>query len=786
MKKVLSFILLMIAFPMMMKAYIYTDAQGIEYELNSAKTAWKVTGIDIYFSPANITIPSTLKSLPPSLPDGLPVTEIGERALAYDYITSITLSDNLETIGRNAFFGSGITSIVIPKTVTSIQMDRNDWGFEPCSPFARCSNLTSITVDGGSQAYISPSGSNAIIDVRSGSPTLIVGCKTTQIPTTVQKIGNAAFQEVEGLDSISIPASVTEIGEGAFYGCSHLAAFQVNSSTPPTIVASALEGVLKYRLWVPSGSLSVYQSANVWQDFKSIARIGTSPIYKTDSYAYFDNSTRTLSFYYDNKYFSRGNGLLYFDVEYLHPDKSYRNWHYIAAQVNKVVFGPSFIKVNLTSTANWFDDMENLTEIEGLKYMNTSNVTTMNHMFYNCKSLKTVDVSSFNTQKVTNLSHFVRNCSSLTTLDLSNFNTSKVVNFEEMFKGCTSLTSLDISSFNTSNGEDMEEMFRNCSSLTTLDVSHFNTSNVEDFTFMFDGCSSLKTLDLSNFNLSNASGSHTTNMLRNCTSLRNLYISQTMNNLAVGGDKYDDDKGACDGIGTATSPCAIYAPAGFNFGSGVSTAGTFQWKDGWFVLGPTSETLTVGAAGIRTYCSDRDLDFSSVSGIKAYIAIRYETGGTHKVILLQVNDAPAGTGLVLVASSGSFTIPCAVSHTSCKGNLLKGTTEDITIQPTDGAFTNYLLYDVPSKGIAFYPFTKPYLLFANMAYLQLPVSTSGDIPGDPNGAGAVIFDFEDLPSGIANVRNVLSDDSYYTLSGIKVTRPSKGIYIHHGKKVVIK
>ena len=34
--------------------------------------------------------------------------------------------------------------------------------------------------------------------------------------------------------------------------------------------------------------------------------------------------------------------------------------------------------------------------------------------------------------------------------------------------------------------------------------------------------------------------------------------------------------------------------------------------------------------------------------------------------------------------------------------------------------------------------------------------------------------------------NVLSDDSYYTLSGIKVTRPSKGIYIHHGKKVVIK
>ena len=53
-------------------------------------------------------------------------------------------------------------------------------------------------------------------------------------------------------------------------------------------------------------------------------------------------------------------------------------------------------------------------------------------------------------------------------------------------------------------------------------------------------------------------------------------------------------------------------------------------------------------------------------------------------------------------------------------------------------------------------------------------------------AGAVVFDFEDQPSGIANVKEVSTDDSYYTLSGIKITSPSKGIYIYHGKKIVIK
>ena len=61
-----------------------------------------------------------------------------------------------------------------------------------------------------------------------------------------------------------------------------------------------------------------------------------------------------------------------------------------------------------------------------------------------------------------------------------------------MFYNCSSLKSIDLSSFNTTNVNNMEWMFDGCSSLKSLDLSSFNTTNVKDMRFMFDGCSSLK------------------------------------------------------------------------------------------------------------------------------------------------------------------------------------------------------------------------------------------------------------------------------------------------------
>ncbi|MBO7763807.1 MAG: BspA family leucine-rich repeat surface protein, partial [Bacteroidales bacterium] len=78
-----------------------------------------------------------------------------------------------------------------------------------------------------------------------------------------------------------------------------------------------------------------------------------------------------------------------------------------------------------------------------------------------------------------------------------NFNTGNVKNVKDMFYNCRSLASLDLSNFNTGKVTDMSYMFYNCFRLASLDVSNFNTGNVTDMSYMFSVCNSLASLDLS-------------------------------------------------------------------------------------------------------------------------------------------------------------------------------------------------------------------------------------------------------------------------------------------------
>lgn len=83
-----------------------------------------------------------------------------------------------------------------------------------------CSSLESITVIDGHPKY--HSAGNCLIETE--TKTLIAGCKTSVIPVdgSVTKIGNSAFMQNGGLESISIPEGVTEIGNSAFYLCNNL------------------------------------------------------------------------------------------------------------------------------------------------------------------------------------------------------------------------------------------------------------------------------------------------------------------------------------------------------------------------------------------------------------------------------------------------------------------------------------------------------------------------------------------------------------------------------------
>ena len=158
-------------------------------------------------------------------------------------------------------------------------------------------------------------------------------------------------------------------------------------------------------------------------------------------------------------------------------------------------------------------------------YLDTSQVTNMSRMFYNCRSVTNIVFGdNFDTSNVTTMYRMFEYCSSLTNLDVSHFDTSNVTDMSEMFSGCGSLTNIifpeNFGSFTTT----MYRMFSSCSSLTNLDVSHFDTANVTNICEMFSSCRSLTSLDLSHFDTSNVTDM--SNMFYYCSNLTNIIFPE--------------------------------------------------------------------------------------------------------------------------------------------------------------------------------------------------------------------------------------------------------------------
>ena len=186
----------------------------------------------------------------------------------------------------------------------------------------------------------------------------------------------------------------------------------------------------------------------------------------------------------------------------------------------RVVFDASFRYFRPTTTAKWFYRCEALKQIEGLEYLNTSEVKDMSRMFYGCSALTALDLKNFNTKNVTDMSRMFAKCRALTSLDLKNFNTQNVTDMSWMFSDCWALTSLDLQHFNTQNVTDMSLMFSRCVALTALDLKNFNTQNVTDMSSMFFNCSELTSLNLKSFNTQNVTDIKA--MFTNCMSLTSL------------------------------------------------------------------------------------------------------------------------------------------------------------------------------------------------------------------------------------------------------------------------
>ena len=177
----------------------------------------------------------------------------------------------------------------------------------------------------------------------------------------------------------------------------------------------------------------------------------------------------------------------------LNSGKKLPEWVKHTFSITKVVFDTSFANARPTSCYKWFFWCEKLNQVEGIKNLNTKEVTDMADMFYECRDLSLLDVSGFNTGKVTDMSGMFYECISLKLLDVAKFNTANVKSMSNMFYRCNNLDLLNVTNFNTANVTNMQGMFYSCPALTTIYASDkFVTGQVTDGSNMFSNCINLK------------------------------------------------------------------------------------------------------------------------------------------------------------------------------------------------------------------------------------------------------------------------------------------------------
>ena len=178
------------------------------------------------------------------------VTTVGYSAFKRcSSLTTVTFEkeSQLKTIGGDYYYGafsdcSSLTSIEIPASVETIE----------ATAFKRCSKLTTVTFEKGSQLKIIGGGFDTNVGYR-----YIYG----------------AFSELKNLMTVDMSActQVEIIEECAFYNDPELRLFKVSTETPPTCENNAFVGINPYSvLKVPSGCANAYKAATGWKNFASI------------------------------------------------------------------------------------------------------------------------------------------------------------------------------------------------------------------------------------------------------------------------------------------------------------------------------------------------------------------------------------------------------------------------------------------------------------------------------------------------------------------------------------
>lgn len=208
-----------------------------------------------------------------------------------------------------------------------------------------------------------------------------------------------------------------------------------------------------------------------------------------------------------------------------------------------------------------------------------------------------------------------------------------------------------------------------------------------------------------------------------------------------------------------------------------SSRNVLGWNSGedasrWYIVPATELTVALNSAEGSTWASlYLPFGVNLPDGLKAYTGTRNDEAQT--VTLTAIDAVPAETGVILEGSEETYTLTIADVTADVAGNAFTGTNQQLT----DIDKAAYYTLGYGSNGLGLYHPNET-TLRANVAFMQ----------AGAQGVQGYRLMLDGTTTGIEGAPTAGADkaDTWYDLSGRRVTAPTKGVYIQNGRKVVVK
>ena len=629
----------------------------------------------------------------------------------------------------------GITSVSIPESVTSIGEEA----------FFYCDNLTRVNIPA------------QVTEIKNMTFSYCTSLTSIDLPESVTKIGSTAFSKCSSLKNIYIPEGVTSIGNSAFGDCTALKSvnlpenlasvgdkvFMNCTSLKSMMLPKGVKEIGNHMfdgctgltsVIIPSGVTKIghwafYNCENLTNVTipESVANIGSEAFNGCPNLTTVNCSIRDIVSISESTFSNRANAALYVYEDVADDYRTAQYWQ--------------DFDIHTVKHASW-------TAADGTVWQYVTGGilgADLTEAYITGCSRPEGDVTvpsqvtdGTNTYDVAGIFQYTfTNSRNLTTVTIP-----EGVRFigEMAFRGCTGLTSVTMPS---TVAYIHSGAFQYCWDITSIDLPS-GVSLIGDKAFY--GCDNLTTV--------------------------NSYVVSPMEIEAY--------------TFTNRNNATLYVPMGSKDGYLAAE----YWKQFLRIVEMSDITevqLTVGAAGVATFASDYPLDFSGITGIKAYVANAFNPR-TGKLVLTRVDKVPAGTGLYIKGHQGTYDVPIQ-STTNYVIDMLVAVTKPTIVAPEADGYTNFILAN-GDHGVGFYTLSQEGTIAAGKAYLQLPTENV------QNMAGPVALEFDDEETtGIEDMEALPSDlnpqfsnSEWYTLDGqlLNGQPTQKGVYIVNGRKVVVK